>query len=402
MLKSILCNTLTKSTRFLTSITPIASSNHQTNSFSNHVSNYGWQIDKYHIDEEFKQDQLIFNSQMKQPIIYNPNDLLIEVKAASVNPLDLVMIKGYGREILDNINVITQITKCKLSYDRFPLVLGRDFSGIIRNVGANVTKFKVGDEIWGSLSPFKQGSHCKYIVASQDELSLKPTNLTFEEAASIPYAALTSWSALFKFGNLRIQDAKNKKVLILGATGGLGTFTVQLLKSFGCHVSVTCSKDANEFVNQLAKLDAVYDYRNLDKLFMEKEGYFDYILDYASTSTVDDDSKLFRLLRNNSNSYYLTTRSPLMKNADKNGFFIGLLKSLQSASEMTINSLQMRTNARWAFYETNQSALEYIRKLCETNQIRPVVQQYFDLEQLPLAYQTVYNSHLRGKIVIKF
>lgn len=115
-------------------------------------SNYGWQIDKYYLDEPFDKDQLKFSSDLKRPIIYSPNDLLIEVKASSVNPIDLGLMKGYGREIIDTVNVVSQVTKCKLSYDKFPLVLGRDFAGIIKSVGGNVTKFKVGEEVWGSIS----------------------------------------------------------------------------------------------------------------------------------------------------------------------------------------------------------------------------------------------------------
>ena len=175
------------------------------------LSNYGWQIERYHIGEEFDRDQVRYNPQMKRPVIYNPTDLLVEVRAASVNPPDLLMIKGYGREIIDSLNVITQATKCKLSYDKFPLVLGRDFAGVVRSTGAAVTKFQVGDQIWGSLSPFKQGSHCKYLVASEEELSRKPSNLSFEEAASIPYAALTAWSALFKFGGFSAREAASKR-----------------------------------------------------------------------------------------------------------------------------------------------------------------------------------------------
>lgn len=154
-------------------------------------------------------------------------------------------------------------------------------------------------------------------------------------------------------------------------------------------------------MNQISDLESVYDYNDLTNLFMERERYFDYILDYANTPTTDDTSKLFRLLRSDSNSYYITTRSPLMRNADTSGLFIGLFNSLKSASELTMNAFQMNTNARWAYYEANQLALEQIRKLCENGQIKPVIQKCFDLEQLPLAYETVYNSHLRGKIVIK-
>ena len=89
-----------------------------------------------------------------------------------------------------------------------------------------------------------------------------------------------------------------------------------------------------------------------------------------------------------------------MKNADESGLCLGLLRSLKSAGELTLNGIQMGTNARWAYYQANQSALERIKELCESDQIKPTIQQVFDLEQLPLAYETMNKGHLRGKVVI--
>lgn len=106
-------------------------------------------------------------------------------------------------------------------------------------------------------------------------------------------------------------------------------------------------------------------------------------------------------MKSNSNSYYLTTRSPLMKNSDENGLILGLLKSFKNATELRYNSYKMGTNARWTFYETNQTALEKVKELCELNKIKPVIQNIYEFDQLPLAYETVSKGHLRGKIVIK-
>lgn len=198
------------------------------------------------------------------------------------------------------------------------------------------------------------------------------------------------------------RSFRSTRILVLGASGGLGTFTIQLLKALGCsHLTVTCSSDAKEFIKQIADVNEIYDYRNdLDRLFSEKEGFFDYVLDFSSSPTGQNELKLLRLLKRSPCSYYVTPRSPLLKNADQSGLCLGLLKSLKSAGELTWNGLQMGTNARWAYYEANQSALERIKELCESGRIKPTVQQVFDLEQLPLAYETMSKGHLRGKLVI--
>lgn len=192
------------------------------------------------------------------------------------------------------------------------------------------------------------------------------------------------------------------RILVLGASGGLGTFTIQLLKALGCsHLSVTCSPDANELIKQIADVTEIYDYRNdLERLFSEKEGYFDYVLDFSSTSTGPNERRVLRLLKDDSRSYYITPRSPLLRNADSNGLCLGLLKSLKSAGELTLNGMRMGTNARWAYYEANPSALEQIKTLCESEKIRPTMHRVFDLEQLPLAYEAMSKGHLRGKVVV--
>lgn len=173
------------------------------------------------------------------------------------------------------------------------------------------------------------------------------------------------------------------------------------MKAFNCSLSATCSSDAVELVNKLGvDLNEIYDYKNLDILLNERKGYFDYILDYSPPSAANK-SELYSLLKRNSNSYYLTTTSPLLRNSDENGLILGLLKSLKDVSELTLNNFRMNINARWAYYEANQTALEKIKELCESNSIKPVVQHVFNLDQLPLAYETVSNGHLRGKIVIK-
>ena len=117
----------------------------------------------------------------------------------------------------------------------FPLTPGRDFAGVVQAVGGNVTKIKPGDEVMGAIQPPLPGSHAQFLVASACNMKLKPENLTMEEAASIPYAGLTAWSALSITAELCV-GSKDKRVLVLGAAGGVGTIAIQLLKNWGAVV----------------------------------------------------------------------------------------------------------------------------------------------------------------------
>lgn len=117
-----------------------------------------------------------------------------------------------------------------------PLTLGRDFAGVVKAVGENVKNFKPGDKVMGVIPPPLSGSHAQYLVTSSCNMKIKPENLSMEEAASIPYAGLTAWSALSITGELCV-GSKGKKVLVLGAAGGVGSIAIQILKNWGTSVS---------------------------------------------------------------------------------------------------------------------------------------------------------------------
>lgn len=212
-----------------------------------------WQICGYNGFESLK----LVNT-VEMPPLLQPNDVLVKVKAASVNSLDVMMAgiysyfqndfqfafnqpsvhllfaEGYGQQIFEKFNqmkpsVIRQLN----NHSNFlPLTLGRDFAGVVQAVSGDVKKIKPGDEVMGTIPPPLPGSHAEYLVTSACNMKLKPENLTMEEAASIPYAGLTAWSALNITAELCV-GSKGKKVLVLGATGGVGTIAIQLLKNLG-------------------------------------------------------------------------------------------------------------------------------------------------------------------------
>ena len=127
----------------------------------------------------------------------------VRVHAASVNPLDLAMSRGYGQVLLSMANMATSIGIDRLHYDRLPLTLGRDFVGEVISVGHSVVRFKPGDLVWGIVPPYYDGgSHSDHLITPEGSVWYKPKNLSAVEAASLPYVALTAWSALVNFGQI--------------------------------------------------------------------------------------------------------------------------------------------------------------------------------------------------------
>ena len=136
------------------------------------------------------------------------NQVLVKITASSVNPIDLMKRQGYGRSIFE-----------KQRRKGFPWILGSDFSGHVARVGNKVTRFKEGDEVWGCTSKASTGTYAEYAAIDQEEVNIKPKNLSFKEAASLPYGFLTTWSAIVRWAGLRPQDLNEKKVFIQGGIG---------------------------------------------------------------------------------------------------------------------------------------------------------------------------------------
>lgn len=186
-------------------------------------------------------------------------DVLAEIHAASINPIDFKVRDGKVRTLL--------------KYD-MPLVLGNDFSGIVIQVGKNVKKFKIGDEIYGRPRKDRIGTFAEYISVHEEDIALKPHNLSFEEAASIPLVGLTSYQALLDI----LQLTAGQKVLIQAGAGGVGTFAIQLAKAMGIYVATTTSDAGAELVKSLGA-DQIINYKieAFDKVLQNYDGVFDTI-----------------------------------------------------------------------------------------------------------------------------
>ncbi|GMA08578.1 NADPH:quinone reductase [Tetragenococcus halophilus subsp. flandriensis] len=200
------------------------------------------------------------------------NEVLVEIVAASINPIDLKIRDGK--------------LKMLLNYD-MPLVLGNDFAGRIAKVGKKVTKFKVGDEVYGRPQKTKIGTFAEYLAIDQGDIAIKPKNLTFEEAASIPLVGLTSYQALHDIMQVQAGD----KVLIQAGSGGIGTIAIQLAKLMDVYVATTVSDRGKDLVTRLGA-DQIVNYRKEN--FADVLSDFDDVYDTLGGQNLTDGFKILK------------------------------------------------------------------------------------------------------------
>ncbi|XP_060907900.1 reticulon-4-interacting protein 1 homolog, mitochondrial-like [Labrus mixtus] len=350
-----------------------------------------WVIDQYGTNEVLR-----YTEELTAPSVNSASEVMIKVHSASLNPLDVSMRGGYGAKLLklrrDPMSVMD-------SDSEFPLVLGRDVSGVVVDCGSEVTHFVPGDEVWAAVPPWKPGSLSEYVVLTEYEVSLKPKSLSHTEAASIPYVANTALSALVNAGGLCRDSASNKRVLITGGSGGIGTFSIQLLKAWGAHVTVTCSQNAEGLVRGLGA-DEVVDYTAGDATEqLETMEKFDVILDNVGGDT---EEWAMGLLKPWSGAKYVTLVSPLLLSTDSMGLLDGAFQAGFTLHNKAVqNIISSGVFYRWGFYTPDGPALDEISKLVDAGKILPVVEAQFPFTQVPQAFQKLEEGHARGKTVVR-
>lgn len=353
-----------------------------------------WQIHSYGGLDDLKL------SDVRIPIIKRPNDVLIKVQATSVNPIDLAISRGYGATIL---NVIRKTKALKDDFDvniEFPLTLGRDFSGVVVSKGHNVRDvLTLGEKVWGVIPVEQQGCHAEYVVVDSNLVNPQPENLSDVDASSILYAGLTAWSALWITGGLwfkiNIPTHQNRRILVLGGSGGVGTLAIQLLKAWNMQVVTTCSTDAVELVESLgAHVVIDYNDQHADSQIVE-EGPYDIILDCCNQGVDVVRAKGY------SHNTYITLNSPLLKNVDEFGLIAGSVKNVGELISYNVPILENKTAVKWGFFVPSQTGINAIQKFVERGKIVPVVEKVYPFAELPQAYERVAKGHLRGKVVIE-
>ncbi len=300
-----------------------------------------------------------------QDPVPNDDEVLLRVRAASINPLDWRMMRGTPIAFRP---LYGGLRKPKTGP-------GRDVAGVIEAVGKNVRKLKRGDAVFGAC----RGACAEYACAAESRLALKPDNVTFEQAASVAVAALTALQGLRDIGHIR----PGHKVLINGASGGVGTFAVQLAKSFGAEVTGVCSTRNVELVRSIGA-DRVVDYTTAD--FTKSERGYDVLLDCAVNHAL---SEYRRVLRPGGTCAIV--------GGPKKMSTIGLLKYLVVPKLMTRSEGQ-----KFITFITrlNERDLPEMAKFLKTGKITPVIDRVYPLSEIAEAVRYVETGHARGKVVI--
>lgn len=294
------------------------------------------------------------------------DEVLVSVCAASVNSRDC-------RRMRANPFFIRLMTGGLLK-PRNP-ILGADMAGRVEAVGNNVNQFLPGDEVFGVLSRYGGSTFAEYVCAGENEIALKPANLSFEQAAAVPLAAITALQGLRDNGNIQ----PGQKVLIQGASGGVGSFAVQIARSFGAEVTGVCSTRNLEMVRSLGA-DHVIDYKKAN--FTQNGQQYDLILAVNGYHPISD---------------YLRALKPEGTYVVVGG---SMFQLLQAASNRKRTS---RTGGRKTYVvslKPNKKDLIFIKELLESGKIMPVIDGCYPLSETPEAFRHFEKVHPKGKVVI--
>jgi NADPH:quinone reductase-like Zn-dependent oxidoreductase len=296
--------------------------------------------------------------EVAQPAVKG-NEVLVRVKAASLNAGDVFTLRGSP-----------WLTRLMVGFPKPKNhILGWDMAGMVEAVGSQVTQFKPGDDVFASCS----GTLAEHVCLAEEKLALKPANLTFEQAAAVPTAAITALIGLRDAGKLRA----GQKVLINGASGGVGTFAVQIAKALGGEVTGVCSTRNVEMVRSLGA-DHVVDYTSED--FTANGQHYDLILDNVA-------SRSFADLRR-----ALTPQGKIIPNSGHGG--------MGYVFKAFLLSLIMRQHGGMYMASPTGKDLLVLKELLEMGKIKPVIDQTYPLRETPAAFRYLEKEHARGKVVI--
>jgi len=293
------------------------------------------------------------------------DEVLVKAYAASVNALDWHLLRA--DPFLARLNM--GLIKPKHQ------ILGADVAGRVEAVGRNVKQFRPGDEVFGDIFESGLGGFAEYAKAQEDAWVLKPANLSFDEAAAVPVAALTALQGLRDKGQIR----PGQKVLINGASGGVGTFAVQIAKALGAEVTAVCSMGNLDMVRSLGA-DQVIDYTKED--FTKKEQRYDLILAANGYHQILD---------------YRRALSPMGRYVMTGGSMAQFFEAIALGPVISMTGSKKLGNF---LAKANQKELVIIKELLEAGKVKPVIDRRYPLSEVAEAIRYVEAGHARGKVVI--
>ena len=304
-------------------------------------------IDSYGGREQLKEREV------EKPAI-NENQVLVEIHATSINPIDWKVREGYLKDMLPW---------------EFPIILGWDAAGVIAEVGANIKNFKVGDRVFARPATTRQGTYAEFVPVDQELLAHMPESMSFEEGAAIPLTGLTAYQCLVDFAEVK----KGDKVLIHAGAGGVGSMAIQIANSIGAYVATTASDKNDELVKSLGA-NRVINYQEED--FSELLEDFDAVLDTMGGEILE---KSFNVLK-------------------KGGKLISIAgqPSAEKAAEH-----EVKVSDFWL--EPSGEKLQLLAHLYVSGELKPSIGHVFEFTEQGLkdAHELSESRHARGKIIIK-
>jgi len=290
-------------------------------------------------------------------------EVLVRVHAASANAGDWHVLRGTPLPF----RVVAGLRTPKFR------IIGTDIAGRVESVGWNVTEFRPGDEVFGELSRCGFGAYAEFAAAPETALALKPANLSFEEAATLPTAGCTALQGLRKG-----QIQRGQRVLIHGASGGVGTFAVQIAKAFGTEVTAVCST------------------RNMDRV---RSLGADHVIDYTKDDFATHDERYDVILATNGDRSIWDYRRAL---AAHGSYAMTGGSNRQLADALLFGPLLSICRQKFGnvLVKPSHADLLVLKELCEAGKVRPVIDRRFPLSEVSSAIRYVEDGHARGKVVV--
>lgn len=314
-------------------------------------------------------------AEIAMPVVM-ANDVLVQIHAAGINLLDAKIRNGEFKMILPY---------------KIPFTLGHDVAGVVTKVGSKVSKFKVGDAVYARPADHRIGTFAEFISMNENDVAMKPGNLSMEEAASIPLVGLTAWQALAEKANVK----RGQKVFIQAGSGGVGTFAIQLAKHLRATVATTTSAANIDLVKSLGT-DIIIDYK--------KENFETILKDYDVVLNSQDAKTLEKSLQTlKPGGKVISISGPpdpdFGEQINANWFLKIGLKFLSAGIRKKTKHLGL--NYSFLFMRAKGEQLSEITKLIESGVIKPVIDKVFSFDQTNEAMAYVETGRAKGKVVVK-
>jgi len=335
-------------------------------------------------------ESISMSEEIPAPLTCGSEEVIVQVKASSIDNMDLKISSGYGKVIRRQHNLYSKV----YGKNQFPLILGRECSGRIVEVGSKVEDFEVGDEVFAAVPYYACGIASELALIPAEWIAKKPRKLNHEAAASLPYSATIVWNALVNQASFNKHNTKGKRVLIHTVNNPMGCIAVQLIKAWGGHVTATVSSRGLLIANQLGVDDVIlYDGKDDDfQTLLASRQQFDlvvntvgsYLHDFCKASCLQGGVVVSTIATHPASDHY--------------GVFFGAIYSLW----LRIRLRFQRNTIMFGDATISRCTLDQVSSLVDSGHLKPIIDKVFDLSQAEEARHWAVTGNPIGKVIIRF